>query len=41
MPKNDIQLFFDEIGFDLDDLQYRDAISLLDMYQFYLRRYQV
>ncbi|KAF8591826.1 vacuolar protein sorting-associated protein 13 [Ramaria rubella] len=39
-PKNDVQLIFDEIGFALDDHQYRDVISLVDMYHFYIRRYQ-
>ncbi|KAF8509808.1 vacuolar protein sorting-associated protein 13 [Gautieria morchelliformis] len=39
-PKTNIQLLFDEIGFALDDHQYRDVISLVDMYHFYLRRYQ-
>ena len=40
-PKNDVQLLFDEIGFGLDEHQYRDVVFLVDMYQFYLRRYQV
>ncbi|KIJ26914.1 hypothetical protein M422DRAFT_55307 [Sphaerobolus stellatus SS14] len=35
-----VQLLFDEIGFTLDGHQYRDIISLIDMYHFYLRRYQ-
>ncbi|KAG8691548.1 hypothetical protein FRC11_001538 [Ceratobasidium sp. 423] len=38
--KNDVQLLFDEIGFVLDDNQYRDAISMVDMYHFYLRQQQ-
>lgn len=33
-------LQFDEIGFVLDASQYRDAISMIDMYHFYLRQYQ-
>ncbi|KAG8709546.1 hypothetical protein FRC08_018268, partial [Ceratobasidium sp. 394] len=39
-PKNDVQLLFDEIGFVVDDDQYRDAISMVDMYHFYLRQQQ-
>lgn len=34
------ELQFDEIGFVLDASQYRDAISMVDMYHFYLRQYQ-
>jgi len=41
MPHYDIHLFFDEIGVSLDDDQYRDAISLVDMYHVYLRQHQV
>lgn len=40
-PRFDIQLFFDEIGVVLDDNQYRDAISLVDMYHVYVRQHQV
>ncbi|KAF7791866.1 hypothetical protein EIP86_002890 [Pleurotus ostreatoroseus] len=40
IPKFDVQLLFDEIGVILDDNQYRDAISLLDMYHFYVRQHQ-
>ena len=40
-PRFDVQLLFDEIGVLLDDNQYRDAISLLDMYHFYIRQHQV
>ena len=40
-PTFDVQLLFDEIGVLLDDNQYRDAISLLDMYHFYIRQHQV
>ncbi|KAI0094888.1 vacuolar protein sorting-associated protein 13 [Irpex rosettiformis] len=39
-PRFDIQLLFDEIGVLLDDNQYRDAISLVDMYHFYIRQHQ-
>ncbi|CAE6445232.1 unnamed protein product [Rhizoctonia solani] len=38
--KNDVQLLFDEIGFVIDDNQYRDVISMVDMYHFYLRQQQ-
>ena len=41
VPKFDIELLFDEIGVSLDDNQYRDAISLVDMYHFYTRKHQV
>lgn len=40
-PRFDVQLFFDEIGVLLDDNQYRDAISLVDMYHIYMRNRQV
>ncbi|KAF9652010.1 vacuolar protein sorting-associated protein 13 [Thelephora ganbajun] len=40
VPKFDIELLFDEIGVLLDDNQYRDAISLVDMYHFYTRQHQ-
>lgn len=40
-PRFDIQLLFDQIGVLLDDNQYRDAISLVDMYHFYARQHQV
>ncbi|KAH9944371.1 vacuolar protein sorting-associated protein 13 [Epithele typhae] len=39
-PHFDIALSFDEIGVLLDDNQYRDAISLVDMYHFYIRQHQ-
>ncbi|KAH9898385.1 vacuolar protein sorting-associated protein 13 [Cubamyces lactineus] len=39
-PRFDVQLSFDEIGVLLDDNQYRDAISLVDMYHFYTRQHQ-
>uniref|UniRef100_A0A0W0G3E4 Putative vacuolar protein sorting-associated protein vps13 n=1 Tax=Moniliophthora roreri TaxID=221103 RepID=A0A0W0G3E4_MONRR len=39
-PRFDVQLIFDEIGVALDDSQYHDAISLLDMYHVYIRRHQ-
>ncbi|TFY80723.1 hypothetical protein EWM64_g3289 [Hericium alpestre] len=39
-PRFDIQLLFDEIGVVLDDNQYRDIISLVDMFHFYTRQHQ-
>lgn len=40
-PHFDVQLLFDQIGVALDDNQYRDAISLADMYHVYIRQHQV
>jgi len=40
-PQFDVQLLFDEIGAILDDHQYRDMISLVDMYHFYSRQHKV
>lgn len=40
-PQIDVRLRFEEIGVALDDNQYRDVISLVDMYHFYLRQRQV
>jgi vacuolar protein sorting-associated protein 13A/C len=39
-PKINVDLIFSEIGFILDDHQYRDAISLVDMYHFATRQAQ-
>ncbi|KAJ7487596.1 vacuolar protein sorting-associated protein 13 [Mycena galericulata] len=39
-PHFDVQLLFDEIGVALDDKQYRDIISLVDMYHVYIRQHQ-
>ncbi|TFK57082.1 DUF1162-domain-containing protein [Heliocybe sulcata] len=39
-PRFDVQLLFDEIGVVVDDNQYRDAISLVDMFHFYSRQKQ-
>ncbi|KAF9229286.1 vacuolar protein sorting-associated protein 13 [Gyrodon lividus] len=39
-PHSDVHLLLDEIGVALDDNQYRDAISLVDMYHFYIRQHQ-
>ena len=36
-----MQLLFDEIGVALDEDQYRDVISLVDMYHVFLRKRQV
>ena len=40
-PRFDVQVLFDSIGVVLDDHQYRDAISLVDMFHFYRRQHQV
>ncbi len=40
-PRFDVQLLFDEIGVAVDNHQYRDTISLLDMYHVYIRQHQV
>lgn len=40
-PETSIDLAFEEIAFTLDGHQYRNIISLLDIYHFYLRRNQV
>lgn len=40
-PHFDVHLRFEEIGVALDDNQYRDVISLVDMYHFYIRQHQV
>ncbi|KAF8898743.1 hypothetical protein BD779DRAFT_1795358 [Infundibulicybe gibba] len=39
-PRFDIHLSFDEIGVALDENQYRDIISLIDMYHVYMRQHQ-
>ncbi|KAG9314366.1 N-terminal region of Chorein, a TM vesicle-mediated sorter-domain-containing protein [Chiua virens] len=39
-PQFDVHLNFEEIGVALDDNQYRDIISLVDMYHFYIRQHQ-
>ena len=41
VPHRDIQLLFDEIGVALDHHQYRDLISLADVYNIYVRQHQV
>jgi hypothetical protein len=40
-PKFDVEVDFEEIGFALDNHQYRDVISMVDMYHFFLRNQQV
>jgi hypothetical protein len=41
IAKTEAQVFFDEIGFVLDDDQYRDALSMLDLFHFYTRTHMV
>ena len=38
IPKLDAQLVFDQIGFTLDDEQYRDGLSVVDLFNFYARQ---
>ncbi|WVR05901.1 hypothetical protein IAU60_002927 [Kwoniella sp. DSM 27419] len=40
MPKVDAQVFFDEIGVVIDRDQYRDALSVVDVFHFYRRTHQ-
>ncbi|PWZ02331.1 hypothetical protein BCV70DRAFT_172197 [Testicularia cyperi] len=40
IPKMDAQLLFEELGFALDDEQYRDVISVADLFHFYTRQAQ-
>jgi len=39
-PKTIATLLFDELGFVLDDEQYRDALLMVDLFHFYLRQQQ-
>lgn len=39
-PKTSAELLFKEIGFVMDDDQYRDALSMVDLFQFYKRQHQ-
>ncbi|CAB5396243.1 unnamed protein product, partial [Rhizophagus irregularis] len=39
-PKTIVTLLFDELGFVLDDEQYRDALLMVDLFHFYLRQQQ-
>ncbi|OCF42293.1 vacuolar protein sorting-associated protein vps13 [Kwoniella heveanensis CBS 569] len=40
MPKVDAQVIFDEIGVVVDRDQYRDALSVIDVFHFYRRTHQ-
>lgn len=40
-PLIDAQVLFDEFGFVIDDDQYRDALSMVDLFHFYTRTQQV
>lgn len=37
-PKTDAELLFKELGFVLDADQYRDALSMVDLFHFYIRQ---
>lgn len=37
-PKTDAELMFQELGFVLDGDQYRDALSMVDLFHFYIRQ---
>ncbi|GAA5969299.1 hypothetical protein JCM11641_007543 [Rhodosporidiobolus odoratus] len=37
-PKTDAELIFKELGFVLDADQYRDALSMVDLFHFYIRQ---
>ncbi|KAH8926014.1 hypothetical protein BT69DRAFT_1239533 [Atractiella rhizophila] len=39
-PKWDVELFFDQLAFVLDEDQYRDALSMLELFHFYIRKNQ-
>ncbi len=39
-PKYDVQVVFDEIGLIVDRDQYRDALSMVDVFHFYRRTHQ-
>ncbi|GES89872.1 vacuolar protein sorting-associated protein vps13 [Rhizophagus clarus] len=39
-PKTIVTLLFDELGFVLDDEQYRDALLMVDLFHFYIRQQQ-
>lgn len=38
IPKLDVQLLFEDLGFALDDEQYRDMISVVDLFHYYTRQ---
>lgn len=40
MPKLKAAMLFDEIGFVLDEDQYRDALMMVDLFHFYMRHQQ-
>ncbi|CAG8555201.1 10349_t:CDS:10 [Paraglomus brasilianum] len=40
VPKINSTLLFDELGFVLDDEQYRDALLMVDLFHFFLRQQQ-
>lgn len=40
IPKMKANLLFDEIGFVLDEDQYRDALMMVDLFHFYIRHQQ-
>lgn len=40
-PQIDAQVLFDEFGFLIDDDQYRDSLSMVDLFHFYTRTQQV
>lgn len=37
-PKTDAELLFKELGFVLDADQYRDVLSMVDLFHFYIRQ---
>lgn len=39
-PKTDAELLFKELAFTIDEDQYRDALSMLDLFHFYTRKNQ-
>ena len=40
VPKTDAELSFEELGFVVDEDQYRDALSMVDLFHFYTRQHQ-
>jgi len=40
VPKTDAELLFKELAFTIDEDQYRDALSMLDLFHFYTRKNQ-
>lgn len=39
-PKTDAELLFEELGFVVDEDQYRDLLSMVDLFHFYTRQHQ-